>query len=165
MPIHVVLLRQRYADGHAEEWGLMTTGEFAEGGAVRSDYGLRAQIEERHRMIKCFYDLTDFRSRSLALVTAQVVLVLLTYTLRQWQLWKWHQERLAGLSPQAMREELNVRREYVVIYHEQSYAQLPLVSFSRELVQLEGVGRGKALGKITEMEQTMFEPPVHPRPR
>jgi hypothetical protein len=165
VPIHVVLVRERYAGGHTEEWGLMSTGDFAQAGALREDYGLRTQIEERHRLIKCFYDLTDFRSRAFAAVTAQVVFVLLAYPLRQWQLWQWQQERLAGLSPQAMREELNVRRESVVIYHQQSYAQMPLVSVSRELVQLEGEGRGKALGKITEMEQQRFEPPNNPRPR
>jgi hypothetical protein len=37
-----------------------------------------ARVQERHRQLKCFYDLTDFHSRSLAAITAQVVLVLLT---------------------------------------------------------------------------------------
>jgi hypothetical protein len=43
-------------------------------------------IEERHRQLKCFYDLSDFRSRSFNAIAAQVVLILLTYTLRQWQI-------------------------------------------------------------------------------
>lgn len=165
VPIHVVLVREQYADGHPEEWGLMTTGDFEQAARVREDYGLRTQIEERHRMIKCFYDLSDFRSRHFNAISAQVVFVLLAYTLRQWQLWKWQQEELAGLSPAAMHLRLNMRREYVVIYHEQSYTQMPLVGFSRELLQLEGDGKQKALQKIIHMEQQMFEPLTNLRPR
>ena len=42
----------------------------------------RPAIEERHRQLKCFYDLSDFRSRSFNAIAAQVVMVLLTYTKR-----------------------------------------------------------------------------------
>jgi hypothetical protein len=49
-----------------------------------------------HRQIKCFYDLTDFHSRCFNAVMAQVLFVLLSYTLRQWQLWTMAQEALAG---------------------------------------------------------------------
>jgi len=43
---------------------------------MRQQYQLRATIEERHRLLKCFYDLSDFRSRSLNVITAQVVFIL-----------------------------------------------------------------------------------------
>ena len=66
---------------------------------VPRDYARRTTIEERHRQLKCFYDLTDFHSRSFNAVMAQVVLVLLSYTLRQWQLWKSRQEELANRHP------------------------------------------------------------------
>jgi len=55
--------------------------------------------------------------------------VLLTYTLRQWQIWKLRQEQqLAGLTPQNQSRRLSIRQQYVVIYHEQAYTQMPLVA-------------------------------------
>jgi IS4 transposase len=41
-------------------------------------YRRRPAIEERHRQLKGFYDLSDFRSRSFNAIAAQVVMVLLT---------------------------------------------------------------------------------------
>ena len=90
VPIHVLLMRERYAGGHGDEWGLMTTREYADVQQPRADYQLRVKIEERHRLLKCFHDLSDFCSRDFNVITAQIVFILLSYTLRQWQLWKLH---------------------------------------------------------------------------
>lgn len=76
----------------------------------------RTAIEERHRQLKCFYDLSDFRSRSFDAITAQVVMVLLTYTLRKWQRWKFLQETLANLTPGGLAAQLKLMRQWVVIY-------------------------------------------------
>ena len=74
-------------------------------------YAKRSAIEERHRQLKCFYDLTHFRSRSFNAITAQVVMILLTYTLRQWQLWKFFEETLANLTPETLVQQLNLRQQ------------------------------------------------------
>src|SRR5664279_6245915 len=76
----------------------------------------RPAIEERHRQLKCFYDLTDFRSRTFNAIAAQVVMVLLTYTLRQWQLWKFIDEHLANLTPQGLADRLRLLQQWIVIY-------------------------------------------------
>ena len=99
VPIHVLLVRERYADGHVHEYALMSTREINDVNQPKEDYGLRTQIEERHRLLKCFYDLSDFCSRSFNVIAAQVVFILLSYTLRQWQLWKQQQPTLAGRTP------------------------------------------------------------------
>lgn len=99
VPINVVLLRDRYADGHESEWALMTTADFAQAHQPKDQYALRTQIEERHRVLKCFHDLSDFHSRCLNVIVAQVVFILLSFTLRQWQLWKRRQEELASRTP------------------------------------------------------------------
>jgi len=158
VPVNVVLMRDRYADGHTDEWALLTTRDYPDVQGPGQDYQHRARIEERHRLLKCFHDLSDFHSRSFNAITAQVVFILLSYTLRQWQLWRLHQEAMAGASPGLMHRRLNLRRQYVVIYLAHAYAQLPLVRFTREVLELEPEARAKALAKIRQLEQSLLHP-------
>ncbi|MGZ3394665.1 MAG: hypothetical protein ACXWPK_11570, partial [Isosphaeraceae bacterium] len=44
--------------GHEDGWLLVTTNEDWSAPRVRDLYGLRTDIEERHRQVKCFWDLT-----------------------------------------------------------------------------------------------------------
>ena len=158
VPIHVALFREAYSDGSEEAWSLLTTGALGDGFELRKDYHRRTDIEERHRQLKCFYDLTDFRSRSFNAITAQVIMILLTYSLRQWQLWQMLREQEADRTPDTMRFRLDMRREYIVIYYQHAYTQMPLVCFSRELLELDEEARRKALSKIRQLEQSMLEP-------
>jgi hypothetical protein len=158
VPIHVALFRETGTNGSEDRWALLTTGELGDGWSLRQDYHRRTDIEERHRQIKCFYDLTDFRSCSLNAITAQVVMILLSYSLRQWQLWQMLKEEEAHRTPDSMRFRLAIRREYVVIYYQNAYTQMPLVCFSRELLQLNEEARLKALSKVQQLEQSMLQP-------
>ncbi len=158
VPLHVVLLRETYADGHQAGWALMTTEDFADPQQPPRDYGRRPTIEERHRQLKCFYDLTDFHSRSFNTVVAQVVFVLLSYTLRQWQLWQSGQEQWAGVAPERLQRQLNRHDQSVVIYHQHAYAQLPLVSFTREVLELSPAARHKARVQIRRLERSLLTP-------
>ena len=164
VPLHVLLLRDRYADGHTDEWALMTTWDFVQARQPKERYQLRTQIEERHRVLKCFHDLSDFCSQGFNVIVAQVVFILLSYTLRQWQLWKQRQEQLSGRTPQEMRRRLNLRKEYVVIYHQNAYTQMPLVTFTRELLELAPEARAKALEKVRRLEQSFLVPLEKLRP-
>jgi hypothetical protein len=158
VPLHVVLLRETYADGHQEGWALMTTEDFADPQQPSRDYARRPTIEERHRQLKCFYDLTDFHSRSFNAVAAQVVFVLLSYTLRQWQLWQSGAEEWAGVHPERLQCQFNRRDQYVVIYHQHAYAQLPLVSFTREVLDLAPLAHRKARRQIRRLEKSLLTP-------
>ena len=158
VPINVVLIREVYGDGHQDQWALMSTGPMIDPVKPKEQYGLRVAIEERHRILKCFHDLNDFSSRRFNVIAAQVVFILLSYTLRQWQLWKLQQERLAGKSPGFLERELSAHSQFVVIYHEHAYAQLPLVSFTRELLELNGEAQAKALTKVRRLEQSLLSP-------
>jgi hypothetical protein len=60
VPLTGVLSKDLYADGHQERWLLVTTGSAWTGRRIRDAYGLRTDIEERHRQVKCFWDLTRF---------------------------------------------------------------------------------------------------------
>jgi hypothetical protein len=158
VPLHVVALRETYADGHQEGWALLTTEDFVDPQQPPRDYARRPTIEERHRQLKCFYDLTDFHSRRFSAVVAQVVFVLLSYTLRQWQLWKSDHEELVGLHPDQIQRRLNLEDQSVVIYHQHAYAQLPLVIFTREVLELEPPARRKALIQIRQLEKSFLTP-------
>jgi hypothetical protein len=163
VPIHVLLLRDSYADGHQDQWALMTTADFADPRQPKDQYECRPQVEEGYRLLKCFYDLNDFHSQDFDVITAQVVFIFLSYTLRQWQLWKTAQEELAGKTPGLLRRQLNMYNEYVVIYHEHAYTQMPLVSFSRELLELVPEARAKALAKLRKLEASLLAPLEHIR--
>jgi Transposase DDE domain len=163
VPINVVLIRETYGDGHQEQWALMSTAPIPNPVQTKEQYGLRATIEERHRILKCFHDLSDFSSRCFNVITAQVVFILLSYTLRQWQLWKLQQEKLSGKTPGFLERELSAHSQFVVIYHEHAYAQLPVVSFTRELLEMAPEAQAKALTKVQRLEQTLLSPLVHLR--
>lgn len=164
VPLHVVVMRETYADAHQEGWALLTTEDFADPQQLPRDYRRRTAIEERHRQLKCFYDLTDFHSRSFNLVAAQVVFVLLSYTLRQWQLWKTQQDQLAGLHPDQIQRRLDLQHHFIVIYLAQAYVQLPLVTFTRELLELAPAARDRARRTIRRLEQSFLSPVEHLRP-
>jgi hypothetical protein len=164
VPIAVVCLKDYYADDHHKDWTLMTTSAPAQPLRLMDLYGKRTAIEERHRQLKCFYDLSDFRSRSFDAIAAQVVMVLLTYTLRQWQLWKFLEETPANLTPEGLAAQLKLMQQWVVIYLGLAYTQLPVVSFTREAIRLEGTAKEKALRKLQILEDALFTPLSNPRP-
>jgi len=156
VPINVLLIRETYADQHQDQWALMDTRPV--GVQSKDQYRLRTKIEERHRLLKCFHDLSDFHSRSFNVIAAQVVFILLSYTLRQWQLWKLRQQDLAGKTPGTLGRQLNMHSEQVVIYHQNAYTRMPLLTFSRELLEMPANARAKALIKLRHLEQSFMTP-------
>jgi len=156
VPIHVLLIRETYADQHQDQWALMATRPV--GPPAREQYALRTKIEERHRLLKCFHDLSDFHSRCFNVIAAQVGFILLSYTLRQWQLWKLRQQELAGKTPGLLGRQLNLHSEQVVIYYQNAYTRMPLLTFSRELLEMSEQARAKALTKLRHLEQSLLTP-------
>lgn len=166
VPLEVALIRTVGSNDPKEGWALLTTASAVPPARLVERYRLRPEIEERHRQLKCFYDLSDFRSRSFNAITAQMVFILLAYTLRQWQLWTLQQTVWAGLSPEQLQQRLAIHAQWIVIYYQMGYVQLPLATFTREVLELEGLARLKALAKVRELEQRMLSPvaPLRPRP-
>jgi hypothetical protein len=166
VPLEVALIRTAGSNDPKEGWALLTTASAVPPAGLVERYRLRSEIEERHRQLKCFYDLSDFRSRSFNAITAQMVFILLAYTLRQWQLWTLKQTVWAGLSPEQLQQRLAIHTQWIVIYYQLAYVQLPLATFTREVLELEGSARIKALAKVRQLEQRMLAPvaPLRPRP-
>jgi len=75
VPLTGVYSRDQYADGHETSWLLVTTNAIWSARRVRDLYGMRPDIEERHRQVKCFWDLSRFHSTAWSLVVNQTGVV------------------------------------------------------------------------------------------
>lgn len=150
VPLTGVYSRDVYADGHEEGWLLVTTNADWPGRRVRDLYGLRTDIEERHRQVKCFWDLTRFHSTARTLVVSQTVFVCLTYSLLQIHLLQQgHQELNRRTWPTGRR--LLPDGDRVIIYRQQYFGFFTLLEHTEMMLSLEGQARRRALAKARRL--------------
>lgn len=152
VPLTGVYSRDVYADGHEESWLLVTTNDQWSASQVRDLYGLRTDIEERHRQVKCFWDLTRFHSTAWSLIVSQLVFVCLTYSLLQIHLLRQgHAELNRRTLPTSRR--LLPDSDRVIVYRQQYFAFLTLLEHTELTLSLEGKARRKALAKTRRLMQ------------
>jgi hypothetical protein len=162
VPLTGVYSRDVYADGHEDGWLVVTTNEDWSAGHVRDLYGLRTDIEERHRQVKCFWDLTRFHSTAWSLVVNQTVFVCLTYSLLQIHLLKQGHEALNRRTWPTTRRLLP-DADRVIVYRQQYFAFFTLLEHMEMTLSLEGKARRKALAKTRRLQQeTPVSPPDRP---
>ena len=126
---------------------------------MRNLYGLRTDIEERHRQVKCFWDLTRFHSTAWSLIVNQLVFVCLTYSLLQIHLLRQgHQELNRRTRPTTRR--LLPDGDRVIIYRQQCLGFFTLLEHMESTLSLEGKVRRRALSKT----RRYFKRPSGPRP-
>jgi len=164
IPLHVVVSRETFADGHQDLWMLIDTNAALSPGESRSDYLMRARIEERHRQFKCFTDLQAFTSRAFSLVVNQVVFILLTYSLVQIYLCHCDSPQLNRKPPSRVRRQLLPAASYILIFCQGKVAFLDSVRYTDIILSLEGEARQKAIRKIKELKQQLLEALHSPRP-
>jgi len=164
VPIHTVVSKEIYSDGHEDLWILATTEDFQDPMQVRRDYELRPLIEERHRQFKLFWDLTKFHSVSFSLVVNQVVSTLLTYSLFQIRNFYTFQGDLNPITLPQLKMELKAKADRVVIYYKQYFAFMFFHEYSEMLLTLEETAKGKVLKKIRKIKNDMFDFDYSPRP-
>lgn len=152
VPLTGVLSRDVYADGHEESWLVVTTASQWSARKIRDRYGLRTDIEERHRQVKCFWDLTRFHSTAWNLIVSQTVFVCLTYSLLQIHLvHQGHQELNRRTWPTTRR--LLPDGDRVIVYRQQYFAFFTLLEHMELTLSLEGKARRKALAKTRRLQQ------------
>jgi hypothetical protein len=159
MPLNVVVNREVSAAGEESFWALATTRQWDHPGSITQLYGLRPSIEERHRQLKCFQDLTGFRSRSFALVVHQVVFTLLTYTLLQWQLLKRECQALNRKTLPTVRETRLPAAEQIALYYQQRFALLDVFEYQELVLTLKEPARLKILKKTRQLRRAMYQLP------
>ena len=163
VPLTGVYSRDLYADGHEEGWLLVATNAQWSARQVRDLYALRTDIEERHRQVKCFWDLTRFHSTAWSLVVSQTVFVCLTYSLLQVHLLqKGHEELNRRAWPTSRR--LLPDGDRVIIYRQQSFALFTLLEHMEMTLSLEGKARRRALAKARRLLQHEAVNPAAPPP-
>jgi hypothetical protein len=158
VPLTGVLSRDVHADGHETSWLLVTTSSQWMARRVRDLYGLRTDIEERHRHVKCFWDLTRFHSTAWSLIVSQTVFVCLTYSLLQLHLLRQgHQELNRRTWPTSRR--LLPDGDRVIIYRQQYFGFFTLLEHTELTLTLEGKARRRALAKARRLRQDSSPPP------
>jgi hypothetical protein len=163
VPVHVVLMQEQWSNGDCFDWALGTTGEFQEPKEVRDLYELRPSIEERHRQVKCFWDLTGFRSCDFSLIVNQIVFVLLAYSLMQIFLLKSERGELAKATRQRLLDQLLPTGSKVILYYKNRVAYLRGLEYQELLLTLSEGARRRILGKTRRLRKAELEPPPPPR--
>lgn len=141
VPLTAVVNRERDAQGHTQDWVLVSTSDRFSASYIRSTYELRPAIEERHRQYKCFWDLTRMHSCAFALVVNQALFVLLPYTLVQAHLVLRQRQALTHGVWDRTWQLLSPTLEVVAVYYRQRFCLLTLAGYGRILLAIEDAGR------------------------
>jgi hypothetical protein len=153
VPLNVVVNRDTYADGHQQIWILVDTKAGLDPTSSRDEYRLRTEIEERHRQLKCFWDLTDFRGRVLSLVVNQVVFVALAYSLLQsYLLRQVKRPTLNRRTRMRLRDQLLPCDTHIILYCENRFALLSPLEYTDLLLKLSEPAKKKILAKTKRLK-------------
>ncbi len=122
VPLYIVLVRTRKADGSEQVWALASTKEFNDPRVARELYVYRMQIEERIDQIKNCWLVGSFTSTAFSSDVVHVFFVLLTYTLIQLYLKATHNEELAVQTIESLRQEEGLGNDAVIVYAGENFA-------------------------------------------
>jgi hypothetical protein len=164
IPLHVLVNRESYADGHVDYWVLLDTAPIHDPGRTREQYALRPTIEERHRQLKCFSDLESFPSRAFSLIVHQVVFVLLTYSLLQWFLLRIGRQELNPKTRARTLELLRPTLSVIVIYYQNYMAFLSPLEHQELVLTLRESARKKILAKTRRLRRSLAQALHQARP-
>jgi len=152
VPLTGVYSKDCYADGHEKDWLLVGTNPRWSAREFRDLYGLRTDIEELHRQVKCFWDLTRFHSTAWSLLMSQTIFVALTYSLLQSHLLQHGHQELNRRTRETTRRLLP-DGDRVIIYRQQYFGFFTLLEHTELMLSLEGKARRKALAKARRLQQ------------
>ncbi len=153
VPLSAVYCRDTFADGHRHEWILLDTKTVDDPGAVRAEYRIRTQIEERYRQLKCFTDLTAFTSRKLSLVLHQIMTVLLTYTLLQLYLMRQKRKELSRKPIAYARKQLLPSASWIVVYCQGKVAFFDGLEYTEIIATLDDEPRAKVAKRARRLRR------------
>ena len=159
LPVNVIVSREQYQSGREEIWILLDTKPLTlEDNAQnrRAEYSIRVEIEEGHRQLKCFWDLTKYTSVAFSMVLNQIVFVTLTFNLLQLFL---KRERPEDGMPRRTRErildQLLPTRTVVVIYCENRFTTMTQMEYTELLLTLDEEAKQKVLQKVKRLRRSL----------
>lgn len=164
IPLSVVANRETYADGHQKTWLLIDTKNVEDPSEASKEYHLRTTIEERHRQLKCFIDLTKFTSRAFSMVTNQIVFIMLSYNLLQLYLLRRGRKEVNNKTLPRIRQQLLPSDNHIIVYFENYYGLFAPLEFTEIIASLEDNPRKKIVDKCRRLRREMKEVMTNPRP-
>lgn len=163
VPLDLVLCRQAGDETWEHVWGILSTAREEAPEALLERYHLRVLIEERHRHLKCFWDLADFSSPDFAMVVNQVVFTVLTYSLLQQQILRQGRKALNKASKSRLLEELVPVAENITVFTDQYYVCFSTLEYTELAFSVSEQARQKLLAlvqkKKREMRLRLLDPP------
>ena len=163
VPLSVVANREVYADGHEKVWLLIDTKEIEDPTEAFEEYHLRTTIEERHRQLKCFIDLTKFTSRAFSMVINQVVFIMLSYNLLQLYLLRQGRKELNNETLPHIRQQLLPSDNHIIVYFENYYGLFAPLEFTEIIASLEDEPRKKIVDRCRRLSREMKGVMKNPR--
>lgn len=163
VPLSVVANRETYADGQRKTWLLIDTKQVEDPAEASKEYHLRTTIEERHRQLKCFIDLTHFTSRAFSMVVNQVVFIMLIYTLLQLYLLRPGRKELNKKPPPRIRQQLLPSDNHLIVYFEHHYGLFAPLEFTEIIAGLGEEARRKAARKCQRLRRELNGVMKNPR--
>jgi len=164
VPLSVVANRETYADGRQKTWLLLDTKEVEDPSEASEEYHLRTTIEERHRQLKCFIDLTKFTSRAFSMVVNQVIFIMLSYNLLQLYLLRQGRKELNNKTLPHIRQQLLPSDNHIIVYFENYYGLFSPLEFTEIIASLEDKPRKKIVDKCRRLRREMKDVMTNPRP-
>ena len=163
VPLSVVANRETYADGHQRTWLLIDTKQVEDPTEASKEYHLRTTIEERHRQLKCFIDLTHFTSRAFSMVVNQVVFIMLSYTLLQLYLLRQGRKELNKKTLPHIRQQLLPSDNHLIVYSEHYYGLFAPLAFTEIIATLGEEARRKVARRCRRLRRELNGVMKNPR--
>lgn len=168
VPLNVIVNRDTYGDGRQVLWMLLDTRVWEDAGAAavrgHREYHLRTAIEEGHRQLKCFWDLTGFTSRAFSLIVNQIVFVALAYNLLQVYLKRQRRAELNRRTRPVAQRQLLPNDSFIIIYCQQRFALVTTYEYTEILLTLTPAAQQKILRKARRLKQQLAQELTSPRP-
>lgn len=167
VPLNVIINRETYADGHQDIWMFLDTRPFENPQDPlerREEYHLRTDIEEGHRQLKCFWDLTEFTSRAFSLVVNQVIFVALAYNLLQLYRKRQGRKELNRRTLPRIYNQLLPSAAFIIIYCQNRFALFTTSEYTKILLTRAKNIQDKILRKTLRLEREMVQELNSPRP-
>lgn len=141
VPLYIVLVRTRKANGKEQMWALASTKRFDDPRSPRELYTGRMQIEERIDQIKNGWWVGSFTTPNFNADVVHVFFVLLTYTLIQLYLKSTHHEELATKTIESLRQEERLGKDAVIVYAEKYFAVFDVDEYTNIILHLRKEAR------------------------
>ena len=141
VPLYIVLIRRRKADGKVQLWALACTRDGEDPRQPRQLYTSRTQIEERIDQVKNCWWVGAFTTPDFQADAVHVFFVLLTYSLVELYLKATHNEELAPETLESLRQEERLGKDAVIVYAGKYFGVFDLDEYTEIIVHLKESAR------------------------